>query len=302
MKRMESRSHLGRFLLKAVHLTIFPILLLGGCDRTAPVPTAAPLSASVPASATAPVSAPASAPASVAASSSAPAAGPTIAEAAGIRYIEIVTARADPTSELPLVMAIHGLGDQPENFAPVLADLDEPARLIVPRGLSAYHGGYSWFPFRGELREEAVERGVVAAAQALARALDALQKTRPTRGRPIVTGFSQGGALSFALAVLHPTSVAASIPVGGWVAFPLPKEAAPRPPITALHGAADSLIPVGPTRAAVTSLRALGFQAELREFPGVGHSIPEPMRRELLGLVGAAVREQARKPPPAPAP
>jgi phospholipase/carboxylesterase len=203
-------------------------------------------------------------------------------------------------------MAIHGLGDQPENFAPVLADLDEPARLIVPRGLSAYHGGYSWFPFRGELREEAVERGVVAAAQALAKALDALQKTRPTRGRPIVTGFSQGGALSFALAVLHPTSVAASIPVGGWVAFPIPKEApaAPRPPITALHGAADSLIPVSPTRAAVTSLRALGFQAELREFPGVGHSIPEPMRRELHGLVGAAVRAQAaeRKAPPVPAP
>jgi predicted esterase len=53
------------------------------------------------------------------------------------------------------------------------------------------------------------------------------------------------------------------------------------------------LIPVSPTRASVTSLRALGFQAELREFPGVGHSIPEPMRRELLGLVGAAVRAQA---------
>jgi len=158
----------------------------------------------------------------------------------------------DPASELPLVMAIHGLGDRPENFAPVLSDLDEPARLIVPRGLSAYGDGFSWFPFRGELREEALERGVRASAQALAKALEALQKTRPTRGRPIVTGFSQGGALSFALAVLHPTSVAASIPVGGWVAFPLPKEApaAPRPPITALHGAADSLIPVSPTRAA----------------------------------------------------
>jgi phospholipase/carboxylesterase len=218
-------------------------------------------------------------------------------EAAGVQYLEIVTARADPASELPLVMAIHGLGDRPENFAPVLADLDEPARLIVPRALSAYHGGFSWFPFRGELRDEAVEKGVVAAAQALAKALDALQKTRPTRGRPIVTGFSQGGALSFALAVLHPTSVAAAIPVGGWVAFPLPlpkaAAGAPRPPITALHGAADSLIPVSPTRASVTSLRALGFQAELREFPGVGHSIPEPMRRELLGLVGAAVRAQA---------
>jgi len=293
MERMEKQARPGSRTPVLLALALVFFLSSGAaCDRTAPAPAPASQAPSPP-QAPAPSS-----------RERAPSAGPTSGEAAGVHYLEIVTGRADPASELPLVMAIHGLGDRPENFAPVLSDLDEPARLIVPRGLSAYGDGFSWFPFRGELREEALERGVRASAQALAKALEALQKTRPTRGRPIVTGFSQGGALSFALAVLHPTSVAASIPVGGWVAFPLPKEApaSPRPPITALHGATDSLIPVAPTRGSVASLKALGFEAELREFPGVGHTIPEPMRRELLGLVGAAVKAQAAKPGAAPAP
>lgn len=217
---------------------------------------------------------------------------PVEGEAAGVRYLEIVTKGADVGAELPLVMLIHGLGDRPENFAPLLGDLDEPVRLIVPRGLTPHSGGYSWFPLRGELASSEVEKGVRAAAQSLAGALSAIKASRPTRGRPIVTGFSQGGALSFALALLHPEAVSAAFPVGGWVAFPLPpKASAPAaPPIVALHGGTDGRIPIEGTRTSVNGLRELGYTVELREFPGVGHSVPEAMRRELAGLIAAAAR------------
>lgn len=300
---MKVRATIGRSARRAAAISALALLVLApvGCDRAAPAPSAATASAAD--GATSPRGAPFPS-SSSSPSASTSSAGLTTGEAAGVQYIEVVTGRADPASELPLVMAIHGLGDRPESFSDVLAGLDEPARLIFPRGLTAYHGGFSWFPSRGGFNDEALKRGVVTSAQALAKALEAITKARPTRGRPIVTGFSQGGALSFAIAVLHPTSIAAAIPVGGWVAFPLPKEAppAPRPPITALHGADDRLIPVAPTRTSVSDLRALGFAAELREFPGVGHAIPEPMRRELLGLVSAALRAATGPTPPAAAP
>jgi phospholipase/carboxylesterase len=191
-------------------------------------------------------------------------------------------------------LAIHGRGDRPEDFAPLLTELEAPARLIVPRAPTPFSDGFTWFPLDGGLQGAETDRGVRAAARGLADALAAITKTRPTRGRPIVTGFSQGGALSFALALLHPDSVSAAFPVGGWVAFPLPSEAATsgagRPPIVALHGGDDRLIPAAGTRDAVSRLQKLGYTAELREHSGVGHTIPAAMRRELLGLIAGAVR------------
>ena len=41
-------------------------------------------------------------------------------------------------------------------------------------------------------------------AEEIARLTAQVQKGHPTRGKPILTGFSQGGILSYAMAVLHP--------------------------------------------------------------------------------------------------
>lgn len=213
-------------------------------------------------------------------------------EAAGVRYLEIVTGGADPSSELPLVMAIHGLGDRPEAFSGVLADIDAKVRLILPRGLTAFSNGYSWFSLESGLESEATSKGILAAADKLAAALAELSKSRPTRGRPIVTGFSQGGALSFAIAVLHPNSVAAAFPVGGWVAFPTPEklgQGGSLPRITALHGEADLRVPIAPTREAVDRLKKAGMAVDLRGFPGIAHAMPDVLRRELQGLITAAI-------------
>ncbi|WP_438030818.1 alpha/beta hydrolase [Sorangium sp. So ce233] len=222
----------------------------------------------------------------------APAASAT-APAAAVEYLEEITGGADRSEALPLVVAIHGLGDRPESFAGLLSGADFKARLIVPRGLTPYHDGYSWFPLQQALGSDDVGQGILRAAGALAATLERIAAERPTRGKAVVTGFSQGGALSFALALHHPRVVGAAFPVSGWVpAAVLPAGSAvdpATPALVALHGDADRRVPFDPTRDAIAALSKLGVKASLQSYPDVGHTVSAEMRRDLVRLIRGAI-------------
>ncbi|MGB1274620.1 MAG: alpha/beta fold hydrolase [Nannocystaceae bacterium] len=220
---------------------------------------------------------------------------PTYAEAGGVKYLEMVTGLedgADTNVALPMIIAIHGLGDRPENFADVMKGFPERARVILPRALDDHNEGFSWFPVRARDKDvELLSEKVGVAADKLAEMTKALQAARPTTGKPVVTGFSQGGMLAFTLASRHPELFAAAVPVSGWLPDPLwpkkkPASAAQNPPVVALHGDTDRALLIDRTRASVANQKKLGYAVELKEYPGVGHQITAEMRAELWDLLG----------------
>lgn len=225
--------------------------------------------------------------------------------AAGLAYREVILGTAGPDDPLPMIVAIHGLGDEPDNFVHLLDGFPEPVRVILPRGLDAVpEGGFSWFPLRARDPDvEALSVGISQAADRIAEGVRELSKSRPTLGKPVVTGFSQGGMLTFALAVRHPDVVGHAVVVGGWLPPPLVPAvpAAPKPtfpPIVALHGTADVAVPFPPTQAAVQALVERGIATELLTYDGAGHMITEIMRRDLHDQLIDAVHEERRRPSP----
>jgi phospholipase/carboxylesterase len=217
-------------------------------------------------------------------------------EAAGIQYFELITGDAERDATLPMIVAIHGLGDTPENFANLFASFDRPARVILPRAIDAHEdGGWSWFPFRARDPDvEALAKSIAAASDQLAPAIAELSEDRPTRGKPIVTGFSQGGMLTFMLAVEHPELLDHAIVISGWLPpprWPKGKPPADTPTIVALHGDVDKAVAFEPTRAAIDHLNSKGWSAELHRYPDVGHAIPPPMRDELFTLLRGYLEE-----------
>jgi len=195
---------------------------------------------------------------------------------AQLDYVEKVLG-AEPDAELPLLVVVHGLGDTPENYLSVFDDLATPVRLVAPRAPDPHAVGSSWFPIDDLLKAPRVIR---ERADALARLIERLARTRPTRGRPIVTGFSQGGVLSFALAAYHPElRLAAALPVAGLLPKGGPPVRVAPPPfrVVALHGTADPRIPYVRGVDAVERLRAAGGNATMFDYPGVGHAFSEPM-------------------------
>lgn len=264
----------------AMQRLAFPGLIVAwavlACDARAPEPAIA-------APAAAPTPTPIAAPSEPAAPTVVVDELPRVGE---IHYLELVTANADPESPLPMIIAIHGLGDSPQGFRTLLEGFDRPARVILPRALDPHEeGGWSWFPIRARDRDiEALAQGIDHAADVLAPAIAELTEQRPTIGKPIVTGFSQGGMLSFALAVEHGELFAAALPIGGWLPEPLwPANANPSaPPILAFHGDADVAVRYEPTKLCVEQLRGLGYPVELRTYVGVGHMISPEIHADFM--------------------
>ncbi len=221
----------------------------------------------------------------------------------GLAYREVMLGGAEPEQRLPMIVAIHGLGDGPDNFRHLLDGFTEPARLILPRAPDPVPaGGWSWFPIRARDPDVAtLSAEVASAAERVAAGIHALEQSRPTVGKPIVTGFSQGGMLTFVLAVQHPDVVGYAIAVGGWLPPPLvptPAKGTKYPPLLALHGTADAAVPFLPTQQSVKTLVERGLEAELIEYDGVGHMIPELMRRDLYDRLTDAVQQEHQRPSP----
>lgn len=216
--------------------------------------------------------------------------------AGGLDYLEAMRGGAKPTDRVPMVVLIHGLGDSPRPDWLDLVAHDVRARVVMPRAPIPWgERGYAWFPFRvGDAQAAGLAKTLEPAAQQLTAAIASLVAQRPTRGAPIVAGFSQGGMLSFALAIEHPERYAFVLPIAGGlpeVMWPTrAPAAAARLPIRALHGAEDTIVPIEPARRLVKHMQKLGFDAKLAEFPGLGHSIDFVVRERVIRELRGAVR------------
>jgi phospholipase/carboxylesterase len=210
-----------------------------------------------------------------------------------LEYIEIMTGGAGAEEREPLVIALHGLGDRPESFVRMFEGFAPPARIVAPHSATAYYDGYSWFPFHRSDPDFSAP-GIAKAAEQLARFATGVAKKRPTAGKPIVTGFSPGGALSFALAARHAETFAAAFPLSGWFPAAIWPTEKPRgaPPIVAFHGTADSLVPITRMRPGAKRLAELGFSIDVRELEGVGHTIPAAERTALFDALGKACERE----------
>jgi phospholipase/carboxylesterase len=208
-----------------------------------------------------------------------------------------MTGGAAITDSVPLVVAIHGLGDRPESFGRIFDGLSARARLILPYGLSTYGDGFSWFPL-ARLEPQKLAEGTSHAANELAAMISEIERTRTVRGKPIVTGFSQGGMLSFTLAVLHPDRIGEALPIAGLLAPPLYPSSWPMgkvaPMVFAFHGDADNVVPIDGARDTVRALSSVGFSAKLSEYPGVRHSVSQDMRRDWMTALEAAIARAAK--------
>lgn len=195
-------------------------------------------------------------------------------------YLEVIVGDIrNPDAAMPLVVLLHGRGGKPSIPRRLLGG-KSPIRLFLPRAPDRLGEGYTWLAARTlDHQEQLLGRSLAGRVDQLMPAIEAFAKLRPTRGRPLVVGFSQGGILAYALGLRYPRFFGAVYPIAAWVPDEFVPERLPErsPPFFARHGGADDIVPAALGRATAKRLRARGFEIHYLEEPGVGHVVTDSM-------------------------
>ncbi|MET0284760.1 MAG: alpha/beta hydrolase-fold protein [Polyangiales bacterium] len=220
--------------------------------------------------------------------------------AGGLKYREIVRGGADPKQPLPLLVVFHGMEGSPNIAYLDKLDVEQgvQVRIVRPQApIPVGKHGFSWYDGRlnDERSEEEKAAGMAETLARVVRMLDVLREQRPTRGQTVVTGFSQGGMLSYALAVRHPERVGFSMPVSGYLPQPLwPDHPSSQPPrVHALHGLIDTIVPEAKAETLVAYMRSHGWPVEFTTFPNIDHRISPEMTALAHQALSQAIAEVA---------
>lgn len=205
----------------------------------------------------------------------------------------------DAAPDLPLVIALHGRGDDAAGFCRFALSLSLPVRFIVPEGplMFGLVGGRQWFE-----SDTPQERSQIAArVKDLLALTDMLAQTFPAAGRPAVIGFSQGAVIAFQAAHDAPDRFAAVAPLSGYLAIAEPPGPTPaRPlPVLVVAGTKDHIIAQERSWEAALVLERQGLAVRRFTFAGP-HAIPAPARDALADFLLETTTAEHRARPSTP--
>jgi phospholipase/carboxylesterase len=207
-----------------------------------------------------------------------------------LRYVELVTGGASSRDALPMVVVFHGGGGNSKDFIKNFDNFHGRARFVAP--ISDEHrpgkpNSYQWFPLN---TQDSVS--VVAPTTAhYAGVVRELANSLPTKGKPIITGFSNGARLTYSLALLYPDVISAAFPVAGQLtsgAFEgMQKKSSRLPELHAFYG--DKSGELESSTRTVDSFKRIGYSADLRHYATHGHEFA-PARQQLFPLIERATQ------------
>ncbi len=178
-----------------------------------------------------------------------------------------------PNNKVPqyLLIMLHGWGANAEDLAPLASMLSlSDYQFIFPNAPFPHPqvpGGRAWYAL-----ETQDYQGLSDSQNLLHDWLLSLEnQTGVPLSRTILSGFSQGGAMSLDLGLKLPLAGICSL--SGYLHFQPQAPKFPLSPILIIHGIQDMVVPLQAAHQAKEALISIGATVEYHEFSG-GHEIP----------------------------
>jgi len=177
-----------------------------------------------------------------------------------------------------LLLLIHGLSGDENSMWVFARDLPAHYWMVAPRAPhTAEPSGYSWRSPQFETLDGPSLEQLKQSAEALIRLVDAYSASAEIdAGTFDVMGFSQGAAMSNALAFLYPHRIRKTGILAGFVPGGLEELVTQRPlegkPFFVAHGTKDETVTVERARASIALLEQAGAQVTYCE-DEVGHKV-----------------------------
>ena len=212
-----------------------------------------------------------------------------------LQYRTFTTSAADPHAALPLLVVLHGRGEDGARWMRRMKELRVAARVVVPLGpLVLGRGRRGWFRPSARADARAFADAVAEVSDRVATFVDAIAASEPTCGRALVVGYSQGGIVALTLALRHPEAIDEALAIAGTIPAELvPRGWRPHAPLRDLHGTTDRRVAYDRTRQTLDDLSALGYDVRLQSYPGVAHAPTSEVQDDLALLVEAQLQRLA---------
>lgn len=176
-----------------------------------------------------------------------------------------------------MLVVLHSRGATPEGASALHNALREPARVITPAAPGRLGDGYAWFQEHlGTKNQDELAREIHEVGPKLADFIREATRCRPTQGRPVVTGSSQGGTMALYLASWYPNLISGAVAVNGWLPEQLWKT--PMAPTVILSGTRDTTVDPDRTQTYAAEMKRRGAPVEFATYDS-GHSISADLGR-----------------------
>jgi predicted peptidase len=181
-----------------------------------------------------------------------------------VKYQVCLPAGYDASKAMPLILFLHGSGEQGDDGVKQSSVGIGPAIKLNPQG---------WAPYITVIPQKPKGRGGWMDHEELM--LGVVEKTKKEYkidpSRLYLTGLSMGGYGSWVLAAKYPAMWAAVAPIcGGGNPADGPK--LKDIPLWAFHGDKDTAVPLKKSEEMIEAIKAAGGNPKLTVYPGVGHN------------------------------
>ncbi|NEQ23430.1 MAG: alpha/beta hydrolase [Microcoleus sp. SIO2G3] len=193
-----------------------------------------------------------------------------------LKFISVPPATGQaPTA---LIVCLHGFGGRSQELAPFAPVLNLPEYQFLfpdaPYPHPSVSGGRMWYNLQSQ-----DEQGLISSRQQLTDWLKSLEaNTEVPLSRTILSGFSQGGAMTLDVGLTLP--LAGLVSLSGYM-HPTPNLSGKSlPPVLIVHGKKDQVVSLAAAQRARDTLTAAGAAVKYQEY-NIGHEITP----EVLALV-----------------
>lgn len=200
----------------------------------------------------------------------------------GIKFLEAVKNTTAIDADLPVIIGFHYSSATPQEAVNDYDQIKAPVRLILPKGNFIKRSGFSYFPpdyyAKDSLTQTSISKIALDSIASFVRAIG-----NKYNRKPIVAGFSQGGDISFLLAVYYPELITAAFPLAGFLhrqrLDDVKNHSQKSVPILIYQGEADKIISVEYTRKMVQEISRY-FTISVKTYPDLGHDFSPEMKKD----------------------
>lgn len=186
-----------------------------------------------------------------------------------------VPAGYSPDRSWPMLITLHGYGSSARRFHLLWHEAAATSGfiLVTPQGEDRTEEGIGWS--WGRCAEEIVRRSIDATARSV----------KIDESHIYLTGFSRGGTLTYEMAIRHPHMFRGIAPIGAGRTLPNMErlDLLSRMRIYIGHGELEPNLEE--VRRLAAELGSRGSIVMFREYPGVGHALPDSATAELRRLL-----------------